>query len=119
MNIQYIKEDGKPTFAVLPIADFESLVSAAERADDLRDIQATRDEESFPHDFVERLLHSDRPLAVWRDYRGMTQQELARSSGISQGYITQIESGIKTGSIHTLKALAHALDCDVDNLVKS
>lgn len=117
-NIQYIEEKGKKAFAVIPIDEFERLIEAAEYTEDLHDIADGANDESFPQEFVEQLIKTDNPLSVWREYRGMTQKELQAASGISQGYITQIESGKKTGSVETLQALSHALDCDIEDLIK-
>jgi len=64
-----MNDKGKRAFAVAPIADFERLVDAA----DIRDIEATAGDEVFPQEFVEKLLVAKNPLAVWREYRGMTQ----------------------------------------------
>jgi transcriptional regulator with XRE-family HTH domain len=46
----------------------------------------------------------------------MTQSDLARESGISRPYLTEIETGKKDGSVRALKALAGALHVDVGQL---
>ena len=74
-------------------------------------------DESFPVEFMEKLLKSDKPLSVWREYRNLTQKRLAEKSGISQSFITQIENGKKIGSAKTLQALAVALGCDIEDIL--
>ena len=43
--------------------------------------------------------------------------ELAKSSGISRPYLTEIETGKKDGSLRAIKALANALNVDMGVLV--
>nr|WP_246710438.1 MULTISPECIES: helix-turn-helix transcriptional regulator [unclassified Martelella] len=42
---------------------------------------------------------------------------LAEKAGISQPYLSDIENGKADGSISAIKALAAALDVDIDDLV--
>ena len=76
-------------------------------------------EELIPAAVVDRLLDGEAPLTVWRAYRGLSQSELARQSGVNRIQIIDIESGRKTGSVTTLKKLATALRVDLDDLVAS
>lgn len=50
-------------------------------------------------------------LGQWRDYRGLTQVELAEKAGISHSAISQYESGSTWFGADTLIGLARALDC--------
>lgn len=74
-------------------------------------------EELIPAAIVDRLLDGEAPLAVWREYRQLSQAELARRSGVNRVQIVDIESGRKTGSVATLKKLAVSLAVDLDDLV--
>lgn len=47
----------------------------------------------------------------------MTQEELAKKSGVSVHMIRKIENGESEGSISTIKAIAMALDLDIDMLI--
>ena len=49
--------------------------------------------------------------------RGMTQQELADAVGITQSQIARYESGETQPSLETLRKLAAALDCTLDELI--
>jgi DNA-binding XRE family transcriptional regulator len=121
-EIQYIKMNGKPAYAVLPVEDYNRLVSAAagtaNEADYLEIMAAIKSgkDETFPADFVGRLIESDSPLREWRKYRGMTQVDLANSSGLSQSAIAQIEAGKRNPTVETARKFANALNCDIDDL---
>ena len=75
-------------------------------------------EEAFPLDVTERLVAGVHPIKVFRDYRGMTQAELARQVGLSPLYISQIETGRRGGSTKALRRIAAALDIDFADLVR-
>jgi len=47
----------------------------------------------------------------------MTQEELAKSVGITQGAVSQWELGLTHPSIKYLKLLANALDITLDELI--
>lgn len=49
-------------------------------------------------------------ISLVRQERGLTQEELALMSGLSQGYINQLESGKRKFTQKTLTAIAEALD---------
>lgn len=48
---------------------------------------------------------------------GMTQQELADKVGLSRSYISQMQTGVRTGSGPTLRKLAAALGCTLSELL--
>ena len=51
------------------------------------------------------------PVAVWEllDQLGITQKELARRSGISAGYLSQLIRGARSPSVRTQRWLQQAL----------
>lgn len=125
MEIQHIELSGQP-FVIIPKGDYERMVELDEMADDVATfnaIMAARDpdEEALPLEFCEELFaatDAGQPLIpIWRKYRGLTQAELAKAAGVTQAYISDIESGKKEGGITTLKAIAQCLGCDLDDLV--
>lgn len=75
------------------------------------------EEETIPADYVRRTIAGERPLRVWRDYRGLSQTALAEMSGVNRVQIVNIEAGTKNGSVETLKKLADALGVTVDDLI--
>ena len=68
-------------------------------------------------DELDELLASKTPLAFYRKRAGLTQAALAKSAGIAQGFLSEIEAGRKTGDIHTLRRIADALGISLDDLV--
>ncbi|HEX2769942.1 MAG TPA: hypothetical protein VHN12_11745, partial [Geobacteraceae bacterium] len=74
MKAQLLKKDGKPEFAVLPIAEYRRLLQRLEELEDIKDFRDYKRSpaESFPAEVVNRLLDAVNPIRVWREYRGLT-----------------------------------------------
>ena len=66
-----------------------------------------------------RLLDGESPVKVWREKRGRSQRELAAAAGVSAGYLAEIETGRKPGSVLALARLARALQVQMEDLVLS
>jgi DNA-binding XRE family transcriptional regulator len=64
-----------------------------------------------------RLLDGESPVKVWREKRGRSQRELAAAAGVSAGYLAEIETGRKPGSVAALARLAKALQVQVEDLI--
>lgn len=56
-------------------------------------------------------------IYLWRNYRGMTQAELARDSKVPRPNLVAIESGEREVSLPTLRLLAHALNITPGDLI--
>jgi len=123
MSIQIIEKDGSPEYAIVPIADYRALVEKAEMLDDVAafdkaaDALAAGEDELVPSDVVDALLAGVNAVKVWREHRGLSQTALAEAAGLSQAYIAQIETGKREGRIDAYKAIARALQVDLDDLV--
>jgi DNA-binding Xre family transcriptional regulator len=121
--IQTIRTASGEELVVLPKADFDRLVAAAEDREDVTDAMATLaalkagTEERVPAEMVDRLLGGESKLRVWREYRRMTLKELAAAIGVSVSYLSMVETGKRTnvGLDFCLKA-AGALCVDIDDL---
>jgi hypothetical protein len=50
-------------------------------------------EELFPLELTERRLAGENTLKIWREYRGLTQEALAKASKVSRPMIAAIETG--------------------------
>ncbi|MBF0249814.1 MAG: helix-turn-helix domain-containing protein [Alphaproteobacteria bacterium] len=120
-KLQIIYQGGKPAFAVVPWKQYEFFKKHVDEADltdeELMTLADLEDDEVIPMYVSERLSAGEHPVKVFREYRNMTQKELAQKAGISPEYVSQIEGGKKQGSIDTLKAIAEALALDLDDLV--
>ena len=124
MNIQIIERNGSPEWAVIPYEEYLRLVEEAEMLSDVRDYDAAMEnieqgEELVPSEVVYAILDGENPIRVWREYRGYTQKELAESAGISKPYLSQIETGKRTGTTEVLSAIASALDLTIDEIVET
>ena len=73
-------------------------------------------DEAFPIEVADRLLAGENPIKVYRNLTGLTQNQLASTVKIHAVYLSQIETGKRTGSLKTLAAIADALNVAVDDL---
>jgi DNA-binding XRE family transcriptional regulator len=122
MSVQVIERNGKPEWAVIPYDAYMKLIEQAEMLVDIRDYDATKaalergDEELVPAEVVYAILDGKNPIKVWREYRGLTQQQTAEAAGISVPYLSQIESGKRKGATSILAAVAKVLKISLDDV---
>jgi ribosome-binding protein aMBF1 (putative translation factor) len=76
-----------------------------------------RNEETLSEAEMDELLAARTPLAFWRRKRGLTQTDLAKAADIAQDFLSEIESGLKTGDVTVLQRLAIALEISLLELV--
>ena len=124
MSVQVIEKDGKPEWAVIPYEEYERLVEEAEMLQDVRAYDEAKKaiavgEELIPSEVTYAILDGINPVRVWREHRGLTQQQLAKAVGISVPYLSQIESGKRRGSAEVLAAIARELGLSLDDIVSS
>ena len=123
MSVQFIEKNGRPEWAVVPYEEYQRLVEQAEMLQDIRAYDETKlalaqgEEELIPSEITYALLDGENPIRVWRDYRGLTQQQVAEAAGISKPYLSQLESGRRKGTAEVLAAVARALKVSLDDLV--
>jgi DNA-binding XRE family transcriptional regulator len=121
MRIEKVTRHGKE-FALLPMDQLKKLIGDAEMLADVRAYDAAKariqrgDDELIPLAITERRLAGESPVKIWREYRGLTQEGLAKASKVSRPMIAAMEAGHKKGGIATLKKLAAALGVDLDHL---
>jgi DNA-binding XRE family transcriptional regulator len=116
---QIIESDGKPAFVVLPFADWQRIAALIEDGEDNAALSAFRanGEETFPIAVADALIAGVNPIRVYRQYRAMTQQELAEKCGVAVPYLSQIETGKRHPSTDVIKKIADALSVSVDDLI--
>jgi transcriptional regulator with XRE-family HTH domain len=105
----------------------EALLRAAEdAADDAADVamfdarvaQMQGDSDArLPVEVSALLLRVLTRVKALRKWRGLKQREVAKRSGIAQGFSSEIESGKRAGSRKTLERIAQALDAPLAWLV--
>lgn len=123
MSVQIITSPTGERLVVLPEAEYETLVEAAEDAADIAAFEefkkrlAAGEEELIPSEMVMRMVAGESPVRVWREHRSLTMAALAERAGIAQPYLSQIETGKRDGTVATMKKLARALDLTVDDLI--
>lgn len=123
MGIQWITTESGERLVVMPEAEYRALLAAAEETADRDSLRAFRaklargEEEWVPAAVADRLIAGENPIRVWREHRRMTLAELAQAAGIATAYLSQMETGKRTGRIETLKSIATALKLTVDDIV--
>lgn len=73
--------------------------------------------ERFPVEILDALLAGASPVKVFRQYRTMTQAQLARKAQVTAATISEIETGRKTGSVQTLLNIAEALGVEIGDVI--
>ena len=112
--------NGEPEYAVIPWAEYTRLTERDDSKltdEELYDRAKAEPGEYFPAAVTKRLVAGDNPIKVYREYRGITQADLARRVTISTMYLSQIETGNRGGSTKVISALAKALNVDVDDVI--
>jgi DNA-binding XRE family transcriptional regulator len=122
MKAEIIEKDGRPAFAIISYADYQHFLELLEDEKDAQIVAefngpyAAGKEFMIPEEIMRRELSGESPVKLWREHRGLTQQELATRVGISKPYLSQIETGKRQGSVDTLSAIARSLEVPLDVL---
>jgi DNA-binding XRE family transcriptional regulator len=116
MSVQIIELNGAPALAVVPIEEWRAIQTRLEDLEDIADAEAARHEETFPAEFVDRLLEGESPLRVWRQHRGLSLRNLAERSGAAEQDLASIENENRTPATDLCQRLARLLDCDPEDL---
>jgi DNA-binding XRE family transcriptional regulator len=103
-------------FVMMPAADYERLLDEADERGARRAFERTREEEFVPIALANRLLGNENPVRAWRKHRGLTLAELGRNARLSKGYLSDLETGKRKGTLATLRTIAKVLQVDLDDL---
>jgi len=123
MSIQVIERNGKPEWAILPYEEYLRLLEQAETLRDIQDYDRIKaavesgEEEVIPAEVAYALAEGESPVKVWREYRQLTQPQLAEWVGMSVPYLSQIETAKRKASMKVMVAIAKALNVTVDDLI--
>jgi DNA-binding XRE family transcriptional regulator len=122
MKVQVIHTPSGEEMVVMSRADYDHLREAAEDAVDaaqaaelLAHVRAGA-EETVPAGVVQRLMTGEHPVKVWREHRGLTQEQLAAAVPMSRMDLSQVERGERRGSLKLLQRMAAVLTVDLDDL---
>jgi hypothetical protein len=108
---------------ILPRAEYEALLERAdpeaEDADDVaiydvRKAELAAGGGALPAEVSAAVLRGDSRLRAIRNWRGETQLHLTFETGISQGYLSDLESGRRAGTPETIAKFAQALNVPVE-----
>ena len=117
---QIIRTPGGEELVVLPRAEYEALLERAdheaEDADDVAiyDARKAAGDVVLPPEVSAAILRGESRLKAIRNWRGETQLQLNFKTGIGQGYLSDLESGRRTGTPETIAKLAEALSVPVE-----
>ncbi len=104
MKYDLLHIQGKP-YVLVPLHDYRAM-------------STSKNEESpLPPAILDQLAaNQSSAVKILRNYRGLTQKDLAERARISRPYLTEIETGKKDGSIRAIKSLAEALNVGIEIL---
>ena len=123
MKAQIIEKKGKPEWAIIPFNEYKKIREILEDSEDIRDITENmkaieeKKEIAIPGDVTFAIIDGKTPIRSWREYKNIKIKDLAKDIGISSSYLSQIEHKKRNPTIDTLKALAQALDLDIEMLI--
>jgi hypothetical protein len=117
---QIIRTPSGEELVVLPRAEYEALLERADHeAEDAAIYDARKAELAaggvmLPPEVSAAILRGDSRLKAIRKWRDETQLHLESVTGIGQGYLSDLESGRRTGTPETIAKLAQALNVPVE-----
>ncbi len=77
------------------------------------------EEETIPASIARRVfVEGLSPIRAFREWRGITQQELAQRIASSKSYVSQLETGRRSAGSRTLRKIARALNVPVEMLME-
>ena len=128
MKPQILTSPSGDELVVLPRAEYEALVQAAQGSDDedaadvaIYDARkaelAAGVDARLPAEVSGAMLRGESLLKALRKWRDVTQLHLAFRTGLAQGYLSDVETGRKKGSSETLAQIARALDIPTEWLI--
>ena len=108
-------------------ADYEALLEELEDAQDLAAVAAAQAREAalgkeaawtdyLPIELVNRLFEGEHPIAIWREHRGLSREELGVAAGLAPDSIAAIEAWRRPGSFTEIARLAAALRLSLDDI---
>ncbi len=114
---------GEEEYVLIPMRLLRAMEDLEDLEDELLAARALRERDFrapiVPAAVVHAIAGGAHPVRAWREYRGLTQEELARRTGTSKAYISHIERGMRQPALALTKAFSRALDAPLDILVEA
>lgn len=122
MTIQILKTASGEELVVLSRRDYDALLARLgdEEAEDRMTIllaAEARGEVPLPEAVSASVLGGESVLRALRNWRGLTQMQLAEAAEIGQSFLSELETRAKAASPDTAARLAKALDAPIGWLV--
>jgi hypothetical protein len=112
-----LRDSGEADHVALPVDGAAAMAEILEDIEDAGLYRARAGEPTIPHEVVEAIHKGVHPVRAWRKYKGLTLQELAEAGQMPTGYLSEIETRKKPGSVAAYKSLARALGTEIDMLI--
>ncbi len=101
----------------VPRTEYDALIERTSELEDTLAALNADDGTRIPHEVALSIIDGKSPILAFRNHRGITLQELSNRTGIGVSYISEIERGLKPGSVSALTRIAEALNTTIDVLV--
>jgi DNA-binding XRE family transcriptional regulator len=120
MKPQIITTPEGSELVVIPRAEYEELKIKANFADEEDDEDcalyddrkaelASGQDTHLPPEVSAAMLRGECLLKALRNWRGVTQNQLAKQTNLAQGYISDLEAGRRKGTKETMTLIAQSL----------
>lgn len=104
---QIIEKEGRPLFVLVP---YETYIKTMHNFE-------SDQESTIPHRVVElTILENKSPVRAWREYKGLTQKQVAARLKISQSAYSQMEKQNAKLRADTIKKIARVLKIKPEQL---
>lgn len=101
---QIISYNGHPAFVIVPYEEYIAM-------------SKDRDEVGVPHEVMKIHIREGKSMIrAWREYKGLSQAEIAERMGISQAAYSQMEAPDAKLRKTTLKKIAAALEVYIEQI---
>ncbi len=112
---------GGEEYALVPLRLLKVVDDLEELEDELLAARALQEHDprgsGIPAAVVHAIAGGMHPVRAWREFRGLTQEKLARMARISTTCLAQLERGTRQPEPSLARALSHALDVPPEVLV--
>ncbi len=112
-----LRDSGKADHVALAVGAAAAMGASLEDVKDAELYRARAGEPTIPHEVVAAIDKGVHPVRAWRTHRGLTLKKLAEAGQMPVGYLSEIETGKKPGSVAAYKSLARALGTEIDLLI--
>ena len=114
-------------YAAIPLEEFQEFRTVLDQLHE--EIQMLKAEQTagridrgeeilIPAEVAARVIVDGvRPLKAFREWRGLSQEELSERAATSKSYVSQIETGYRQPGRKTLRKLARVLEVPMDTLM--